>query len=198
MKKFIPLTILAVLILLISLAIKNISKTQGDNATISEEISENDDSETRQGNDEEGFVNFVETTIDLPDFEIPDLFEDNKKFTKKDLLGKYTIINFFASWCSTCIAEHDILLRMQTEAIADLYGIAWRDINNNTQKFLQKNGNPFSRVGADNKGFFSKFANIEAVPETWLINPQGKVVLRLKGNLQEFSIDEIKSYIRLH
>lgn len=198
MKKFIPLTILAILILLISLAISNISKTQSDNATISEENSASDEANSSNNGDEEGFVNFSETSIDLPEFMIADLFEKGKFFTKKDLLGKYTIINFFASWCSTCLAEHDILLRMQTEAIADLYGIAWRDINANTEKFLQKNGNPFSKVGADNRGTFSKIANIEAVPETWLVNPQGRVVLRLKGNLQEFSIDEIRRYIHLH
>ena len=94
--------------------------------------------------------------------------------------------------------EHEVLIRMQTEAIADLYGIAWRDIDKNTVKYLQQNGNPFSKVGADNKGIFSKIINLEAVPETWLINPKGKIVLRLKGNLQEFSGDEIKRYIRLN
>ena len=198
MKKFIPLAILAILILLISLAIRNISKNQSDNATISEEIYANDESSTSINVDEEGSVNFSEVAIDLPEFMIADLFEKGKFFTKKDLLGKYTIINFFASWCSTCVAEHDILLRMQTEAVADLYGIAWRDINANTEKFLQKNGNPFSKIGTDNRGVFSKIANIEAVPETWLVNPKGQVVLRLKGNLQEFSIDEIRRYIHLH
>lgn len=196
MNKFIPLAILITLMLLISYAVSNISKRHGENATNSEEVLAEE--EVQINKDEEGFVNFVEVAIDLPDFAIPDLLEEGKIFSKKDLIGKYTIINFFASWCSTCVAEHDILLRMQTEAVADLYGIAWRDINQNTAKFLQKSGNPFSKVGADNKGIFSQIVDIEAVPETWLINPQGKVVLRLKGNLQEFSIDEIRRYIRLH
>ena len=65
-------------------------------------------------------------------------------------------------------------------------------------KPAKENGNPFSKVGTDNKGIFSKIINLEAVPETWLINPKGKIVLRLKGNLQEFSGDEIKRYIRLN
>jgi hypothetical protein len=50
----------------------------------------------------------------------------------------------------------------------------------------------------DNKAIFSKFLDLEAVPETWLVNPKGKIVLRLRGNLQEFSVDEIKRYIRLN
>lgn len=194
MNKFIPLAVLLTFLLLIFYAVSNINKNHNDNATSLEEAS----SEEISSKNHEGEVNFVETSIDLPDFIIPDIYESGKSFTKKDLMGKYTIINFFASWCSTCLAEHDILLRMQSEAVADLYGIAWRDINENTLKFLQKNGNPFSKVGADNKGTFSKIANIEAVPETWLINPKGQIVLRLKGNLHDFSIDEIKRYLKLH
>jgi cytochrome c biogenesis protein CcmG, thiol:disulfide interchange protein DsbE len=200
MNKFIPLAILFVVIFLIAVATRNLSNKQTDNATNSQEISSstNGDSADLQKEDGGSNINFTEVEIDLPDFSIPDLFEAGKTFSKKDLIGKYTIINVFASWCSTCRMEHDTLLRMQAEAVADLYGIAWRDIDKNTIKYLQQNGNPFSRVGADNKAIFSKITNTEAVPETWLINPKGKIVLRLKGNLQEFSVDEIKRYIRLN
>ena len=200
MNKFIPLAILFVVIFLIAIATRNLSNKQSDNATNSQEISSstNEDSADFQKEDGGSDINFTEVEIDLPDFSIPDLFEAGKTFSKKDLIGKYTIINVFASWCSTCRLEHDTLVRMQAEAVADLYGIAWRDIDKNTIKYLQQNGNPFSRVGADNKAIFSKITNIEAVPETWLINPKGKIVLRLKGNLQEFSVDEIKRYIRLN
>ncbi len=200
MNKFIPLAILFVVIFLIAIATRNLSNKQSDNATNSQETSSstNEDSADSQKEDGGADINFAEVEIDLPDFSIPDLFEAGKTFSKKDLIGKYTIINVFASWCSTCRAEHDTLVRMQAEAVADLYGIAWRDIDKNTIKYLQQNGNPFSRVGADNKAIFSKITNIEAVPETWLVNPKGKIVLRLKGNLQEFSVDEIKRYIRLN
>jgi len=200
MNKFIPLAILFVVIFLIAIATRNLSNKQSDNATNSQETSSSTNEDSADSQKEEGGsnINFAEVEIDLPDFSISDLFETGKTFSKKDLIGKYTIINVFASWCSTCRMEHDTLVRMQAEAVADLYGIAWRDIDKNTIKYLQQNGNPFSRVGADNKAIFSKITNIEAVPETWLINPKGKIVLRLKGNLQEFSVDEIKRYIRLN
>ena len=200
MNKFIPLAILFVVIFLIAIATRNLSNKQSDNATNSQEISTSNEEEDLGERKEDGGneINFSKVEIDLPEFSIPDLFDKGKNFSKKDLIGKYTIINFFASWCGTCRMEHDILLNLQTEAIADLYGIAWRDIDKNTEKFLQQNGNPFSKVGVDNKAIFSKIVNLEAVPETWLVNPKGKIVLRLKGNLQEFSGDEIKRYIRLN
>jgi len=200
MNKFIPLAILFVVIFLIAIATRNLSNKQIDNATNSQEISssQNDEEIGEKKEDGGSDINFSEVEIDLPEFSIPDLFDSSKTFSKKDLIGKYTIINVFASWCSTCRMEHEVLIRMQTEAIADLYGIAWRDIDKNTLKYLQQNGNPFSKVGTDNKGIFSKIISLEAVPETWLVNPKGKIVLRLKGNLQEFSGDEIKRYIRLN
>ena len=200
MNKFIPLAILFVVIFLIAIATRNLSNKQSDNATNSQEISssQNDEEIGEKKEDGGSDINFSEVEIALPEFSIPDLSDSSKTFSKKDLIGKYTIINVFASWCSTCRMEHDVLIRMQTEAIADLYGIAWRDIDKNTIKYLQQNGNPFSKVGADNKGIFSKIITLEAVPETWLVNPKGKIVLRLKGNLQEFSGDEIKRYIRLN
>lgn len=201
MNKFIPLIILFVVIFLIAIATRNLNNNQNDNPTNSQEISSSDENQDDDGEKKEdggSDINFSKVEIDLPEFSIPDLLEKGKTFTKKDLLGKYTIINVFASWCSTCIMEHEVLIRMQTEAIADLYGIAWRDIDKNTEKYLQQKGNPYSKVGVDNKAIFSKFLDLEAVPETWLVNPKGKIVLRLKGNLQDFSGEEIKRYIRLN
>jgi len=200
MNKFIPLTILFVVVFLIAIATRNLSNKQSDNATNSQEISSSSEDEDFGERKEDGGaeINFSKVDIDLPDFSIPDLFDKGKNFSKKDLIGKYTVINVFASWCGTCRMEHDLLINLQTQQIADLYGIAWRDIDKNTEKYLQQNGNPFSKVGVDNKAIFSKLINLEAVPETWLVNPKGKIVLRLKGNLQEFSGDEIKRYIRLN
>lgn len=194
MKNFIPLIILTCFIILISIAINNLSNKQSDNATNSAK-NLNDNSEEV---DDNKIVDFEQIEIDLPEFEVADLFEKDKKITKKDFIGKYTIINFFASWCTTCRMEHDLLLRIQQEGIADLVGMAWKDIDKNTVKLLKESGNPFSKVGVDGKGVFRDSLEIEAVPETWLINPQGKVVLRLKGNMQDFSIEDIRRYIKAH
>jgi cytochrome c biogenesis protein CcmG/thiol:disulfide interchange protein DsbE len=194
MKKYIPIGILLILLILIAIATKNLATSKNEGEPASASLDEN----IKNDKDKYEDVIFTKTDIELPDFILPLLFENNKFLTKKDLIGKYTIINFFASWCSTCLAEHEILLRLQSEAVGDLYGIAWRDIDDNVLKYLKKNGNPYSKVATDGKALFTKIANIDAVPETWIINPKGHLVLRLKGNLQDFSIDEIKRYIKLN
>jgi len=180
MNKFIPFAILLVAVLLIGLATYNLKQKQ--------EISAVHD------NQEYG-VHFVKTQIALPEFTLADLFDDKKQFSKKDLLGKYSIVNFFASWCATCRAEHEVLLRLQSEHFIDIYGVAWRDISANTKSYLEKSGNPFTQVAIDSSGLFTKLGGIEAIPETWIVNKEGVVIARFRGNLQTFSIDEIKNFI---
>jgi cytochrome c biogenesis protein CcmG/thiol:disulfide interchange protein DsbE len=132
----------------------------------------------------------------LPEFSLADLWDQESHFSKNDLRGKYSLVNFFASWCSTCVAEHATLFTLKQQGFVDLYGVAWQDLNENTLKFLQEKGNPYLKVIADGTGEFSKITNLQAVPETWLVNPKGVVVLRWQGNLQDFAIEELEKYIR--
>jgi len=180
MKKFLPFLVLVVAVLLIGVATYNLKHKQ-DISNVSD-------------NQEYG-VHFVKTKLALPEFKLHDLFDEQKEFSKKDLLGKYSIVNFFASWCATCRAEHGVLLRLQSENIANIYGVAWHDISANTKSYLEKSGNPFTKVAVDSSGVFNKLGGIDAIPETWIVNPQGVVVARFRGNLQDFSIDEIKEII---
>lgn len=145
--------------------------------------------------DNEGISGFVKEKISLPEFSLPNLYDENKPFSKEDLIGKYSIINFFASWCTTCRAEHEILMRLKDDGIVDIYGVAWRDINQNTKDYLDKSGNPFTKVAGDNKALFTKIIGLNAVPETLIIDPEGNVILRYQGNLEDYVIADIRKFI---
>lgn len=181
MQKFLPFLTLLFLVSLIGISTYNLNKKQ--------------QVEELQNSDELN-VHFSKIKISLPEFSLPDLSDEEKSFSKKDLIGKYSVINFFASWCTTCRAEHEILMRLQSEKIIDIYGIAWRDIDENTKNYLKDSGNPFKKVGKDSQGLFTKITGIQAIPETLIIDPKGNVVMRYRGNLQEFSIDEIKEFLK--
>lgn len=185
MKKFLPFLTLLFLVSLIAISTYNLNKKQ--------EIEQ--DLQNSFGT-EKSDVHFAKVKIVLPEFSLADLFDENETFSKKDLMGKYSVVNFFASWCTTCHAEHQILLALQSQDIVDVYGVAWRDIDENTKDYLRKNGNPYKKVAKDSQGLFTRITGIEAVPETLIIDPKGNVVMRYRGNLQEFSIDEIKDFIK--
>lgn len=178
MKKFIPLVILAILILAIALATYRINE---------QTLTDLDSKDSS--------IHFSKVEIKLSDFELPDLFDEKKKFSNANLQGEYHLVSFFASWCSTCRAQHDVLMRIKNENIIDIYGIAWRDIKENTKTYLEKSGNPYKLVASDSKALFSKIAEINAVPETWIVDKNGVVVMRYRGNLQEFAVDEIKNFL---
>lgn len=182
MKKFIYLVIFVILLVITIIATYKISKNQPDEIPV-----------LKEG---ESDVSFFKVRITLPEFSFNDIFSNDKTLTKKDLEGKYSVINFFASWCTTCHEEHEILLRMKDEGVIDLYGIAWRDGEENARQYLEQYGNPFAKVASDASELFTKLGNIQAVPETWIIDKKGNVVMRYRGNLQEFSIDEIKNFLK--
>jgi cytochrome c biogenesis protein CcmG/thiol:disulfide interchange protein DsbE len=128
--------------------------------------------------------------IDLPSFSFVSLYDDDiylNNFDFKD--KKYSILSVFASWCTTCLAEHSVLLRLAKNKNISVYGIAFRDIDKNTKKFLVDNGNPFKVVGVDRIGELSKILSVSGVPETFLINGYGQVVYRHKGLLDEEQIN---------
>jgi cytochrome c biogenesis protein CcmG/thiol:disulfide interchange protein DsbE len=188
MNKILPFLVLVFLIGGIAIATHNLQSQQ-------EISSPEDEREDEREDEQEDGVHFVKSEIALPEFSLINLYDEKDVFSKKDLIGKYSLVSFFASWCSTCKAQHDILLRLKNENIIDIYGVAWRDIDANTLSYLDGHGNPYTKTASDSRGLFTKITGLRAVPETWIVDKTGVVVMRFRGNLQEFSIDEIKNFL---
>lgn len=188
MKKYLPFLTLIFLISLIAISTYNLSTSQQNQAS-------NDEADLESSSNN-FTAEFRPQKIILPEFSLPDLYDEDHEFSKKDLIGHYSVINFFASWCTTCRAEHEVLLRLKSANFVEVYGIAWRDINENTIDYLKKSGNPFSRVASDSRGLFTKIIGLTAVPETVIVDPEGNIVMRYTGNLQDFSIEEIRNLIK--
>lgn len=121
----------------------------------------------------------------MPDFLLPDLYDKKKVISNLDLKGKYVLLNVFASWCATCAAENEALLKISRERKIKIYGIAWRDIDQNTKDYLDKHGNPYERIAVDSKGVFSKLLFVSGAPESFLIDPDGRIIRYWKGAISE-------------
>lgn len=183
MKNFLPFIILSILISLIAISTYKLSNEDHSDESTLEQEKERD-------------YSFFKTKIKLKNFTLKGLFNENEQLTPDTIKeNEYVILNFFASWCSTCIAEHQILLRLQQQNIAKIYGIAWHDINENTKFLLEKHGNPYAKVFVDSRNELGKIINIKAIPET-LVVKNGNVIYRYQGNLQEFHLEEIAQIIK--
>ena len=96
--------------------------------------------------------------------------------------GQVTLVNFWASWCPPCRAEHPKLLEMQADDIP-IVGINIRDTQANAGKYLTDDGNPFIGVGFDPRGRTSIDWGVTAPPETFILDGTGKVLFRYAGPL---------------
>ncbi len=181
---FLPLTILLALITLASLAIYNSSTKQN--------ISKQD--LTNSPNSA-----LLENPIELTEFSLNGLFDESKTLSLNNLKNdenRYSVINFFASWCATCLNEHEYLMKLQNEKSINFYGVAWHDFQDKTIYFLEKNGNPFNEVFSDSRGVFTEILGIKSVPETIVVNAMGQVVARFVGNINDDVIYEILEFTK--
>ena len=63
--------------------------------------------------------------------------------------GKPVIVNFFASWCTPCLAEHPLFTRLGEREGAAIVGIAWKNKRDDALPWLKKLGDPYKLVGLD-------------------------------------------------
>ncbi len=106
-------------------------------------------------------------------------------FTDEDLRdGGVKLVNFWASWCAPCRAEHPQLESMAREGIV-IYGINYKDDPSKGLRFLDELGNPYTALGADRDGRTALDWGLYGVPETFVIAADGTIVLRYAGPITE-------------
>ncbi len=106
-----------------------------------------------------------------------------QQITMEDLAaGEITIVNFWASWCPPCRAEHPTLLALQEQGYR-VAGLNFRDAADDAAKYLEDDGNPFFATGFDPRARTAIDWGVTAPPETFIIGPDGTVLNRFIGPL---------------
>ena len=101
------------------------------------------------------------------------------------------VVNFWASWCVPCRAEHPSLEEIEKLGIP-IYGVNYKDLESNAVNFLSELGNPFEKIGADPSGRNAIEWGVYGIPETFIIDNQGRVTYRLAGPItNRFLVNEI-------
>ncbi len=101
-------------------------------------------------------------------------------FSAADIKGRTVFLNAFASWCPNCRQEHPALMEFARGG-ATIYGVASLDDPARTLDFLQKEGNPFARLGVDRKGYLYRALGARGVPASFVMAPAPRVALLLQG-----------------
>ena len=123
-------------------------------------------------------------------------FEDNT-FYKEDVLKKndYTLINFWASWCSPCREEHPVLIQLSKEKNLKLLGVNFKDKKKQAEIFLNDLGNPYDFLAKDEQGKHSVIFGIYGIPESILVNNDLVILKKFIGPLSFKDFNLIKKII---
>ncbi|MCW5748833.1 MAG: DsbE family thiol:disulfide interchange protein [Alphaproteobacteria bacterium] len=117
-----------------------------------------------------------------PAIDLAPLQEDGARLTSAEWQGKVTVLNFFASWCAPCLAEHPLFLRLKEQGTR-LQGVNYRNKADEAKAWLARLGNPYERIGVDPEGKAGVEFGISGVPETFVIDKTGIVRLHLRRPL---------------
>jgi cytochrome c biogenesis protein CcmG/thiol:disulfide interchange protein DsbE len=101
-----------------------------------------------------------------------------------DYRGRWVVVNFFASWCRPCAVEAPLLNRLQRRLAGrgTVVGIAWNDLSDDTRAFVHEHDMRYPIVRDVDRAFGDAY-DVKGVPETFVLDPRGRVVALNRSQL---------------
>lgn len=109
--------------------------------------------------------------------------------------GKPRLLNVFASWCIPCIAEAPQLMALK-RAGAEIDAVAVRDTPEAVAQFLARHGDPYARIGDDRQSQVQLALGSSGVPETFVIDGQGRIVKQHIGDIRAEDVPVLLEALR--
>jgi cytochrome c biogenesis protein CcmG/thiol:disulfide interchange protein DsbE len=119
----------------------------------------------------------------VPAFDLPALKPEKPGLATDDLKGKVTIVNVFASWCVPCRAEHPLWMKLAESGEVPIHAINWKDQRAAAVNWLRELGDPYSRIGHDIDNKAGIEWGVYGVPETYVIDREGRIRYKHVGPL---------------
>ena len=119
----------------------------------------------------------------VPEFALPPVQGRTLGLSSADLNGEVSLVNVFASWCVACRAEHPLLMELKQKGTVPIHGLNYKDKPDDAEKWLAELGDPYTRTGADINGRVGIDWGVYGVPETFVIDRQGRIAYKQIGPL---------------
>ena len=126
----------------------------------------------------------------VPAFDLPRLFQPEARVSNQDLLGKPYLVNFFGSWCPTCVYEHPVLEELAATQRLKIVGLNYKDEPQDAVAWLARHGDPYDVIITDYNGQIGIDFGVYAAPESFLVGADGTILYKHIGALTMEVIEE--------
>lgn len=135
----------------------------------------------------------------MPEFSLPDLYDESLIHTRQSVIGKPMIINVWGTWCTTCKYELPYLTKLRTEYGVRIVGVYYdqnhapafgefadvNEIRRDVTNMVGQLGNPYEFNILDLDRSLSLNLGISGAPESFVIDANGVIVLHHMGDVNE-------------
>jgi len=121
---------------------------------------------------------------------------DGERFVLSDTRGRWVLVNFFATWCVPCRLEHGDLIQISERGDAAVVGVVYSDNLQAVREFRDDKGGDWPMV-ADPRGRIALDFGVAGVPESYLIDPEGRIAAKVLGGIRASDFDRLLAEARI-
>jgi cytochrome c biogenesis protein CcmG/thiol:disulfide interchange protein DsbE len=118
-----------------------------------------------------------------PSFELPTLKNPAVALRPLDMQGKVWLLNVWASWCTSCRAEHEVVKTFSRSGEVAIIGLNYKDNPADARRWLDRYGDPYQASVSDEQGLAGIDWGVYGVPETFVIDKRGIIRYKQTGPL---------------
>lgn len=127
-----------------------------------------------------------------PQFTLPVLGKTGNTISPADMKGTVWLLNVWASWCTSCRAEHEVIKQLaSSDPDVAIVGLNYKDESADASAWLSRFGNPYVASAVDRQGQAGIDWGVYGVPETFIVDKKGIVRHKHIGPVTEQSLREV-------
>lgn len=146
-----------------------------------------------------------------PAFSLPRLDQPEQNFALESMRGQVWLLNVWASWCVACRQEHPVLVEFARQQVVPIVGLNYKEVRGDgeidmrrvqpeaeaawvverARRWLSTHGDPYTLSVLDIDGRVGIDFGVYGVPETFLIDAQGKIRYKHIGPITRESLQQV-------